>query len=131
MHQLSVWPCCVTKTVISLPLQEFLELQLDRQGSPCVVCSLFLRTFHGAQGGGNSHGCFGFGQRLHNDAGDFEIVQELGLANLVPQSTVRYKVRCPMPVFLVYPWQPAYVTFCSKSTSMQVTRNSCCKVLVG
>ena len=48
----SVWPCHVTKTVISLrqPLREFLKLQFDRRGSPCVVCSLFLRTFHWARG---------------------------------------------------------------------------------
>ena len=32
MHQLSVWPCCVTKTVVSLqqPLHEFLKPQFDR-----------------------------------------------------------------------------------------------------
>ena len=28
-------------------------------------------------------------------------------------------------------WRPACFTFCSKSTSMQVARNSCCEALVG
>ena len=45
------------------------------------------------------------------------------------ESFSKYVVWCPL--FLVYFWRPACFTFCSKSTSMQVARNSCCEALVG
>ena len=60
-----------------------------------------------------------------------QVVQELGLANLATRPTVGYKVRCLMaPVSGVFLGTCMFL-FCSKSTSMQVARNSCWEALVG
>ena len=62
------------------------------------------------------------GHRLHNKATNFEILQELCLANLSTRPTVGYKVRCLVP-----PLSRVLLTTCMFHILLQIDLDAGCQ----